>query len=199
MPSTASTQLTWRPCHLGHQPGPGHTDRRGSVRTPMHWPTAVQRVQRRAGPALHRPGGRRADRRRARSSTCSSARAPTRASRTCATWLPWCADTHRGARRACDGGARLGRREGAGRSGRHAAHLLAAGFEWRQPGCSMCLAMNDDVLAPGQRCASTTNRNFEGRQGRGAITHLMSPAMAAAAAVTGRITDVRQLRRPTHV
>ncbi len=66
-----------------------------------------------------------------------------------------------------------------------------AGFEWRRPGCSMCLAMNDDVLADGVRCASTTNRNFEGRQGRGAITHLMSPAMAAAAAVTGRITDVR--------
>jgi 3-isopropylmalate/(R)-2-methylmalate dehydratase large subunit len=66
-----------------------------------------------------------------------------------------------------------------------------AGFEWRKPGCSMCLAMNDDVLAEGIRCASTTNRNFEGRQGRGAITHLMSPAMAAAAAVTGRITDVR--------
>lgn len=74
-----------------------------------------------------------------------------------------------------------------------AAKLLAAGFEWRKPGCSMCLAMNDDVLAPGIRCASTTNRNFEGRQGRGAITHLMSPAMAAAAAVTGKITDVRKL------
>jgi len=57
----------------------------------------------------------------------------------------------------------------------------------------MCLAMNDDVLAPGQRCASTTNRNFEGRQGRGAITHLMSPAMAAAAALTGHITEVRTL------
>ncbi|WP_322405171.1 3-isopropylmalate dehydratase large subunit [Massilia luteola] len=71
--------------------------------------------------------------------------------------------------------------------------LIDSGFEWRQPGCSMCLAMNDDVLAPGERCASTTNRNFEGRQGRGGITHLMSPAMAAAAAVTGRITDVRQL------
>ncbi len=70
--------------------------------------------------------------------------------------------------------------------------LAEAGFEWRKPGCSMCLAMNDDVLEAGQRCASTTNRNFEGRQGRGAITHLMSPAMAAAAAVTGRITDVRQ-------
>jgi 3-isopropylmalate/(R)-2-methylmalate dehydratase large subunit len=70
--------------------------------------------------------------------------------------------------------------------------LLESGFEWRQPGCSMCLAMNDDFLQPGERCASTTNRNFEGRQGRGGITHLMSPAMAAAAAVTGRITDVRQ-------
>ena len=72
--------------------------------------------------------------------------------------------------------------------------LIAAGFEWRKPGCSMCLAMNDDVLAAGIRCASTTNRNFEGRQGRGAITHLMSPAMAAAAAVTGKITDVRKLQ-----
>jgi len=71
--------------------------------------------------------------------------------------------------------------------------FLDAGFEWRKPGCSMCLAMNDDVLADGVRCASTTNRNFEGRQGRGAITHLMSPAMAAAAAVTGRITDVRRM------
>ncbi len=76
-----------------------------------------------------------------------------------------------------------------------AALLMEAGFEWRQPGCSMCLAMNDDVLEEGVRCASTTNRNFEGRQGRGAITHLMSPAMAAAAAVTGRITDVRALER----
>jgi 3-isopropylmalate/(R)-2-methylmalate dehydratase large subunit len=71
--------------------------------------------------------------------------------------------------------------------------FITAGFEWRKPGCSMCLAMNDDVLAAGVRCASTTNRNFEGRQGRGAITHLMSPAMAAAAAVTGRLTDVRRL------
>ena len=74
-----------------------------------------------------------------------------------------------------------------------AALLVEAGFEWRKPGCSMCLAMNDDVLAPGERCASTTNRNFEGRQGRGAITHLMSPAMAAAAAIAGCITDVRRM------
>ena len=71
--------------------------------------------------------------------------------------------------------------------------LLAAGFEWREPGCSMCLGMNPDKLTPGQRCASTSNRNFEGRQGPGGRTHLVSPAMAAAAAVTGRITDVREL------
>ncbi|MFZ2994854.1 3-isopropylmalate dehydratase large subunit [Sphingobium sp.] len=71
--------------------------------------------------------------------------------------------------------------------------FLAAGFEWRDPGCSMCLGMNPDRLSPGQRCASTSNRNFEGRQGDGGRTHLMSPAMAAAAAVTGHIVDVREL------
>ena len=71
--------------------------------------------------------------------------------------------------------------------------FLEAGFEWREPGCSMCVAMNGDFTAPGQRCASTSNRNFEGRQGRDARTHLVSPAMAAAAAVTGRLTDVREL------
>ncbi|MCW5730847.1 MAG: 3-isopropylmalate dehydratase large subunit [Alphaproteobacteria bacterium] len=69
-----------------------------------------------------------------------------------------------------------------------------AGFEWREPGCSMCLAMNADRLEPGERCASTSNRNFEGRQGRGGRTHLMSPAMAAAAAVTGRLADVREFK-----
>jgi len=67
-----------------------------------------------------------------------------------------------------------------------------AGFEWREPGCSMCLGMNADVLQPGERCASTSNRNFEGRQGRGGRTHLVSPAMAAAAAIAGRFTDVRR-------
>jgi 3-isopropylmalate/(R)-2-methylmalate dehydratase large subunit len=67
-----------------------------------------------------------------------------------------------------------------------------AGFEWREAGCSMCLAMNPDRLEPGERCASTSNRNFEGRQGRGGRTHLVSPAMAAAAALTGRFTDIRQ-------
>jgi 3-isopropylmalate/(R)-2-methylmalate dehydratase large subunit len=69
-----------------------------------------------------------------------------------------------------------------------------AGFEWRQAGCSMCVAMNEDHLNPGDRCASSTNRNFEGRQGQGARTHLMSPAMVAAAAVCGALTDLRTLR-----
>jgi 3-isopropylmalate/(R)-2-methylmalate dehydratase large subunit len=68
-----------------------------------------------------------------------------------------------------------------------------AGFEWRRAGCSMCLGMNPDILSPGERCASTSNRNFEGRQGAGGRTHLLSPAMAAAAAVTGHFTDVREL------
>jgi 3-isopropylmalate/(R)-2-methylmalate dehydratase large subunit len=71
--------------------------------------------------------------------------------------------------------------------------FLTAGFEWREAGCSMCLGMNPDKLTPGQRCASTSNRNFEGRQGPGGRTHLLSPAMAAAAAVTGTLTDVREL------
>jgi len=69
--------------------------------------------------------------------------------------------------------------------------FIAAGFEWREPGCSMCLAMNDDKVPPGERCASTSNRNFVGRQGPGARTHLLSPAMAAAAALTGHLTDIR--------
>ena len=69
--------------------------------------------------------------------------------------------------------------------------LKNAGFDWREPGCSMCLGMNPDRLKPQERCASTSNRNFEGRQGHGGRTHLMSPAMAAAAAITGKLTDVR--------
>ena len=71
--------------------------------------------------------------------------------------------------------------------------LIEAGFDWREPGCSMCLAMNADKLEPGERCASTSNRNFEGRQGRGGRTHLVSPAMAAAAAIKGTLADVREL------
>jgi 3-isopropylmalate/(R)-2-methylmalate dehydratase large subunit len=73
--------------------------------------------------------------------------------------------------------------------------FVAAGFEWREPGCSMCLGMNDDQLTPGERCASTSNRNFEGRQGAGGRTHLVSPAMAAAAAIAGHFIDVREMKQ----
>jgi 3-isopropylmalate/(R)-2-methylmalate dehydratase large subunit len=69
--------------------------------------------------------------------------------------------------------------------------FIEAGFDWREAGCSMCLGMNPDILGPGERCASTSNRNFEGRQGRGGRTHLVSPAMAAAAAVAGHFVDIR--------
>jgi 3-isopropylmalate/(R)-2-methylmalate dehydratase large subunit len=72
------------------------------------------------------------------------------------------------------------------------AVFTQAGFEWREAGCSMCLGMNPDILQPGERCASTSNRNFEGRQGRGGRTHLVSPQMAAAAAVEGHFVDVRE-------
>jgi 3-isopropylmalate/(R)-2-methylmalate dehydratase large subunit len=75
--------------------------------------------------------------------------------------------------------------------------FVDAGFEWRLAGCSMCLGMNPDQLAPGERCAATSNRNFEGRQGYKGRTHLMSPAMAAAAAITGRLTDVREIMGET--
>ena len=71
--------------------------------------------------------------------------------------------------------------------------FIQAGFEWREPGCSMCLAMNADRLEPGERCASTSNRNFEGRQGQGGRTHLVSPAMAAAAAIAGHFIDTAKL------
>jgi 3-isopropylmalate/(R)-2-methylmalate dehydratase large subunit len=84
-------------------------------------------------------------------------------------------------------------KEQAEREGLHEV-FRAAGFEWREPGCSMCLAMNADRLEPGERCASTSNRNFEGRQGAGGRTHLVSPAMAAAAAIEGHFADVRRLQ-----
>jgi 3-isopropylmalate/(R)-2-methylmalate dehydratase large subunit len=86
---------------------------------------------------------------------------------------------------------------GSGRVKRQAEHegidrvFREAGFDWREAGCSMCLGMNPDTLAPGERCASTSNRNFEGRQGKGGRTHLVSPAMAAAAAVAGHFVDIR--------
>ena len=130
------------------------------------------------------------------STRCSSARARTRASKTCAR-RP----------RSCAGSARASRRTSSWRWSSRAPGLVkeqaeregldlvfkGAGFEWREPGCSMCLAMNADRLEPGERCASTSNRNFEGRQGAGGRTHLVSPAMAAAAAIEGHFVDVRRL------
>ena len=89
-------------------------------------------------------------------------------------------------------GSRFGKRTRLKKNGLHEV-FIEAGFEWREPGCSMCLAMNADRLTPGQRCASTSNRNFEGRQGNGGRTHLVSPAMAAAAAVNGKFTDIRTM------
>ena len=96
---------------------------------------------------------------------------------------------------ACQRAGRAGLRSGQGQAEAEGLDkiFLAAGFEWREPGCSMCLAMNPDRLAPGERCASTSNRNFEGRQGFRGRTHLMSPAMAAAAAIAGHFVDVREI------
>ena len=90
-----------------------------------------------------------------------------------------------------DGRARLRPGEGAGGGEGLDKIFIAAGFEWRDAGCSMCLGMNPDFLLPGERCASTSNRNFEGRQGPGGRTHLVSPAMAAAAAIAGHFVDIR--------
>ena len=143
---------------------------------------------------LYGAARRRADHRSSRSTACSSAPAPTAGSRICAP------------RRKLVEGRKVAERvsamvvPGSGLVKAQAeaegldAIFKAAGFEWREPGCSMCLAMNPDKLAPGERCASTSNRNFEGRQGCKGRTHLVSPAMAAAAAVAGRFVDVREWR-----
>ena len=128
---------------------------------------------------------------RSRSTACSSARAPTRGSATCAP-----------PRRSCEGrkvaasvdamvvpGSQQVKKQ-AEDEGLDEV-FRAAGFDWRVAGCSMCLGMNPDILQPGERCASTSNRNFEGRQGRGGRTHLVSPEMAAAAAIEGHFVDIR--------
>ena len=124
-----------------------------------------------------------------RSIRCSSAPVPTRASRTCGP-PPRCSPRSAIPAIVSPGSTlvkRAAEAEGLDRI------FKQAGFEWREPGCSMCCGMNGDLVAAGKRCASTSNRNFPGRQGRGARTHLMSPAMAAAAALAGRIVDARDL------
>ena len=91
-----------------------------------------------------------------------------------------------------DGRPGLGPGQGAAESEGLDEVFRAAGFDWRSAGCSMCLGMNPDILSPGERCASTSNRNFEGRQGKGGRTHLVSPQMAAAAAIEGTFVDIRE-------
>ena len=172
----------------------------GNVPDPASIDDPTEREARRACARLHGARAGDADPRRSRSTASSSARARTRGSRTCAPPPRSSrAVTSRPSVRAMvvPGSAKVktqAEKEGLDRI------FTAAGFEWREAGCSMCLGMNPDVLAPGERCASTSNRNFEGRQGAGGRTHLVSPAMAAAAtAIAGRFATVPGMRAFRHV
>ena len=180
------------PGHLGHlAPGRGADHRQGA--------RPQGRRQRRPPPrhgalaGIYGPEARHADGSRSRSTPSSSAPAPTAASRTCAPSPGW----SRASRSSPTVRAMVVPGSGLVKHQAEAEGLdeifTAAGFEWREAGCSMCLGMNPDQLKPGERCASTSNRNFEGRQGKGGRTHLVSPAMAAAAALTGHLADVRKL------
>ena len=178
--------------HVGHEPGPGHVDRRRRA--------VARRLRRRRRRA--RPSARALEYMGLTAGTamrdipvdtvfigsCTNSRIEDL--RAAAAVL----DGRHVTRQAGDGRAGQPRREGAGR-GRGAATAIftAAGADWREPGCSMCLAMNPDKLAPGERSASTSNRNFEGRQGRGGRTHLVSPAVAAATAVAGHFATPEDL------
>ena len=178
---------------LGHEPGHGRAGRRAAspTRPRSTDPDDRAAAERALAYMALEPGTPIA--RDPRSTASSSARARTPGSRTSA-WPP---DRRRAPRPSLgqgDGRARARPRSAARRRRRASTPSSSgAGFEWRRAGCSMCLGMNPDVLAPGERCASTSNRNFEGRQGRGGRTHLVSPAMAAAAALAGRFVDVREL------
>ena len=165
---------------------PGHGRRRSPTRS-----RAAGR-RRRARAQVHGPRGRARRCRRSRSTACSSARARTPGSATCAP-PP---SVVKGRRVASNVDAMVvpGLRSRCACRPRARAFdevFRAAGFDWRTAGCSMCLGMNPDILQPGERCASTSNRNFEGRQGRGGRTHLVSPQMAAAAAIEGHFVDIR--------
>ena len=194
-PSTSSSRIDASDAraarHVGHQPG--HGRRRSRVACPI---PPVSRSRRRsaldrAGPARTWICSRARRFRTSRSTACSSARAPTRASRTCA--------RRRASSRASRSTRACGRWSCPARSRSRSLPsrkawirvFTDAGFEWREAGCSMCLGMNPDILQPGERCASTSNRNFEGRQGKGGRTHLVSPPMAAAAAIAGHFVDIR--------
>ena len=165
----------------------------GRVPDPAEYADPADREAVERALALHGSRAGNRDRGHRASTASSSARARTRASRTCAR-RPTVVNGHTVASTVramvVPGSAKIKQQaeeEGLDRV------FTAAGFEWREAGCSMCLGMNPDILAPGERCASTSNRNFEGRQGAGGRTHLLSPTMAAAAAITGHFTDVREL------
>ena len=176
--------------HLGHQPRGRAADRCQRARSGARAGRDARQVSaRRARLHGHRAG--QASSPTSRSTACSSAPAPIRASRTCAP-RPRCSPgrTSKVPGLVSAGSSLIKRQaeeEGLDRIFRD------AGLEWGESGCSMCVGINGDLVAPGERCASTTNRNFRGRQGPGARTHLMSPAMVAAAAVTGHLADVRPL------
>ncbi len=166
----------------------------GVVPAPESFADPAKQTRRAGEPRLHGPRARPEDDRRSRSRTSSSAAAPTAASRTFAPPPP-CSKGRRKADNIRWGivvpGSGLVKKQ-AEEEGLDKV-FIDAGLEWREPGCSACLGMNPDKVPPGERSASTSNRNFVGRQGPGARTHLVSPAMAAAAAVTGKLTDVREL------
>jgi 3-isopropylmalate/(R)-2-methylmalate dehydratase large subunit len=183
-PSTARRSSTPRARahdHLRHQPRHGH--RRSARPCP-----APENATAAEGAGLHGPRGRQAAARPRPSTSCSSAAAPTRGSRTCAP-PPRCSGTqgrHGVRAMVVPGSQRVKKQaeaEGLDRV------FLESGAEWREAGCSMCIAMNGDSSSPGQYAVSTSNRNFEGRQGAGGRTFLASPLTAAASAITGRITD----------
>ena len=177
---------------LGHHPRHGRARSSASARVPK-----MARTRPKSWPSPARlstwalsPASRSA---RLPSTASSSAPAPMDAWKTCAPPPASSRATRSAPGCTMHGRSRLAGGEAAAESEGLDRIFLEAGAEWREPGCSMCLGMNPDILQPGQRCASTSNRNFEGRQGRGGRTHLVSPAMAAAAAVAGHFTDVRRL------
>ena len=176
--------------HVGHQSRAGRLDHRPRAdarRRPTR--TSARRWSARSPTWISRAARRSPT---SRSTACSSAHAPTGASRICAT-VARIADGHKVNANVY---AMIVPGSGIVKEQAEAEGLdkifKAAGFDWREPGCSMCLAMNPDKLKPGERCASTSNRNFEGRQGYKGRTHLVSPAMAAAAAIAGKFVDVRE-------
>ena len=176
--------------HLGHQSRTGGVDHRPRADA---WTRPTSTSARRCSarsPIWTSRAARRSP--TSRSTACSSAHAPTAASRTCATSRA----SRSGHKVNANVYAMIVPGSGIVKEQAEAEGLdkifKEAGFDWREPGCSMCLAMNPDKLTPGERCASTSNRNFEGRQGYKGRTHLVSPAMAAAAAIAGKFVDVRE-------